>query len=131
MVKKFTQLVSVILVVAVFTACGGSDGKPPIDFAVAQIDVTHFKSGHITNWTIDAQKNISDLEKWFNGLSLQSKRFKEGQSPGDLDGGEVFSFQLGDVDNSFSYIKNGSDQCYILCGQQWYKVKNPQDPFSI
>ena len=55
--------------------------------------------------------------------------YEEGESPGDSDGGEFYSFTFAEEDNSeFSYVIFGSEDCYLLIEGRWYLVKNPLEP---
>jgi hypothetical protein len=66
------------------------------------------------------------LAKWLWGLRINRVDFAEGQSPGDADGGEVYSFDNGHY--SLTYYNGGADGCYIVCGNGWYKIEQPSEP---
>ena len=92
------------------------------------INVSHFQSGKITEWAITDKQEIEDLADWFNALSIFKAKFAEGESPGDLNGGEVYSFSFGN-EFAFSYGIYGSHENYIIT-DEWHFVKNPSNPFS-
>ena len=55
--------------------------------------------------------------------------YEKGESPGDSDGGEFYSFTFAEEDNSeSSYVINGPEDCYLLIEGRWYLVKNPLEP---
>jgi hypothetical protein len=104
-----------------------------------RIECLHFIGGQSKLYIFEADTGRSDeldvavrntsflkLVKWLWGLRINRVNFVEGQSPGDGDGGEVYS-----LDNGYgevSYVKNGADDCFVLYGGDWYKVQNPSDP---
>ena len=72
-----------------------------------------------------AELELSDKEKmtiseWLGGLKYERRWFPEGETPGDSDGGEVYSFTFGD--GELSYINNGGDERYLLFGGEWYSI---------
>ncbi len=54
-------------------------------------------------------------------------RYIEGNSPGDMAGGEAYEFNFAD-DSTFCYVINGLDDCYLLVDGDWYLVSNPSTP---
>jgi hypothetical protein len=94
------------------------------------VSVQHVLSGQITENTIIGRQQIDDLAEWYSGLSLAQRQFAAGESPGDMDGGEVYTFTLDNNTESFSYIIAGPDDCYILLQGKWFLVNNPSRPFG-
>lgn len=94
---------------------------------IEQVTVIHHLSGQTDEWTIEGDE-LENWKAWLGGLSAQRKEFEEGRTPGDVDGGEVYTFDInGEPD--ISYIINGDDDCYLLFSSEWYAVSNPTDPF--
>lgn len=129
MKKIFALFLSIFCILTIFTACKNSGEQPKIAFSeTTKIDVLHYVGGQEEKWTIDDKADIDNLVEWLSNLMLELKQFDEGNSPGDGNGGEVYMFTL-DSDE-FSYIINGSNDCYILYKTDWYQVENPTDPFD-
>ena len=73
--------------------------------------------------------DVNDLRVWANGLAYEHMTFEAGSSPGDTEGGEVYTFvPMEDEAPGFSYVINGKDDCYLLIGSEWYQVSNPSAP---
>jgi len=132
--KNIISFLLVFVFAATLSGCDDSDnGISPltIDWEnVSKVSVTHFLSGQISEWTINDSQQLVDLSEWFNGLTVNKKQFADGESPGDADGGEVYGFSLESNDFSFSYGIYGPAECYIIANGEWYKVKNPSNPFT-
>lgn len=115
-----------------FSAPGSSKQSRPIA-AVIQDDVTivnieHIRCGQITKSTVEGI-SLNELRAWADGLEYEHKTFAKGNTPGDADGGEVYSFEIMESDYpGFSYYIGGPDNCYLLIEGEWYKVSNPSDP---
>jgi hypothetical protein len=92
--------------------------------------VQHVLSGQITESTIIDKQQIDGLAEWYGGLSLAQRQFAAGESPGDMDGGEEYTFTLDNNSESFSYIISGPDDCYIFLQKKWFLVNNPSRPFG-
>lgn len=95
---------------------------------VTEVKITHILMGQSTEWSIEGD-DIQTLQAWANGLEYEIGEFDEGDTPGDQNGGEIFSFELvGGAYPGFGYIINGPDACYLLIEGCWYIVNNPSDP---
>lgn len=131
--KKYIFLFSVV-VFFVLAGCGeGNRSKEQfvslIPEEVTEMTVTHIRSGEETEYMIDGAK-LDEMKNWASHLSMKHKVYKDGSTPGDMDGGEVYSFHMEGEYTEFSYIINGKNDCYILMGDEWYAVSNPTDPFE-
>lgn len=74
---------------------------------------------------------LSDKEKmtisnWLSGLKYNRRWFPEGEAPGDLEGGEVYTFTF--EDGELSYINNGGGERYLLFGGEWYGITGAEFP---
>jgi beta-lactamase regulating signal transducer with metallopeptidase domain len=99
--------------------------------AITQMRVTHVIRGESTGYGIADKTSIADICDWVGGLSIKREYFADGQTPGNSDGGEGYSFKVDGRDGLvglFAYGIYGSGECYVICGGTWYKVKNPSDP---
>ena len=124
--KKAFAILTALWLVGLCAACGTSR-SPDIDLDnITEINVTHRIGGTEEKMEIIKRDSINKITEWFNALSLKLQKFHEGNSPGDLNSGEVYSFEI--ENNSFAYIVNGQTECYILYGREWYKVNNPSMP---
>lgn len=95
---------------------------------VTAVDITHHIAGKTTQWVATGAE-IESLRVWLSELKYELVEFEDGQSPGDNDGGETFDFSLTEGDYpGFSYIINGTDDCYLLIESYWYSVANPSIP---
>ena len=127
----FSMVLSVFFVLA---GCGkgnqsGEQLVALIPEEVTEITVTHILSGKETEYTIEGAK-LDELKLWASNLSMKHKVYKDGSTPGDVDGGEVYGFNMEDNYTEFSYIINGEKDCYILIDDKWYVISNPTDPFE-
>jgi hypothetical protein len=93
--------------------------------ASESLNATHFLNGRSTEYIL-SYENMSPIVDWICGLKLQHETFEPGNTPGDGDGGEVYAFDNGY--GEVSYVKNGTDNCFVLYGGDWHKVQNPSDP---
>lgn len=80
-----------------------------------------------TNCGGTAELELSDKDKmtlseWLGGLRYERRWFPEGETPGDSDGGEVYSFTFGD--GELSYVNNGENARYLLFGGEWYGISD-------
>ncbi len=132
--KKFIMLVC-ILTIGVFNLVGCSKREPnskisvfKISDDISKVNIEHYVSGEITKWIAEGAE-VDELRNWFNGLEYTLFKYEEGESPGDGEGGEFYSFTFAEEDNSqFSYVINGPEDCYLLMEGHWYLVKNPSEP---
>lgn len=134
--KKQQLLILTMSFLLAFAACGTSGSNADSDNlisasiadSVTEVGITHIISGTESQWTVDSNE-LETLKNWILGLNYSMVQFEEGNSPGDEDGGEVYGFDMTDVDYlSFSYVINGSDRCYLLMDGNWYSVSNPSNP---
>lgn len=88
------------------SACIGND--------VTSIKITHVLSGQSTEWRVKGDE-IKPLQTWFNGLEYEIAEFEKGNTPGDTEGGETYSFELtGGAYPELVYIIHGPDTCIVL-----------------
>ena len=128
--KKIISLCMCVLILFSLGAC--SNPTTPVTFSipddVTEASVTHVLSGQVSELSI-SRNDLLLLKEWVSGLRCEQKDFEQGNTPGDTDGGEVYSFAFnGKPDLSFSYVMNGENDCYLLFGRTWYSVFNPVDP---
>lgn len=129
--KRITALVLALVCVLSLCSCGWNSQKvvaTVISENVTKIDITHRIGGKTTNWSVEGTE-IDLLREWLDKLSYKHLEVKEGQSPGDSNGGEVYTFVLtGGEWPGFSYVINGQNECYIQSEGNWFSVTNPSDP---
>ena len=129
--KKLMALVLALVCIVALCSCGWNSQKvvaAVISENVTKIDITHRIGGETTNWSVDGAE-IDHLREWLGKLSYKHLEVKEGQSHGDSNGGEVYTFVLtGDEWPGFSYVINGQNDCYILSEGNWFSVTNPTNP---
>ena len=124
-------LIFAVVILALLSACANQSNDFSIEALpnnIEQVTVSHYLSGEETEWTIKGD-DLTKWKSWLEGLSARQKNFKEGNTPGDSNGGEVYSFSINDGEVSVSYVINGSDDCYLLFESEWYAVSNPTNPF--
>ncbi len=129
--KKLITLVLSLVCILAFCSCGWNSQKniaTNISGDVTKIDITHRIGGETTNWSV-GETEIDLLREWLDDLSYKHIEVEEGRSPGDSNGGEVYSFVFtGGEWPGFSYVINGESDCYILSEGNWFYVANPSKP---
>lgn len=130
--KKLIVLVLTLACVLSLCSCGWNSQKAiatVFSENVTKVDITHRIGTETTNWNIEGTE-ISPLREWFNKLSYRHIEVKEGQSSGDGNGNEVYTFAFTGGDwLGFSYIINEENDCYILSPEgNWFSVTNPSNP---
>ena len=99
-----------------------------IDDDVTSIEAFHALMGMCATWDVESEE-LDALRDWANNLKYELVHFEEGNTPGDSDGGEVYSFTIEQGDYpGFSYIIHGVDKCYLRVEDEWYSVSNPTTP---
>ena len=61
------------------------------------------------------------------GLNCAPASFAEGETPGDVEGGEAYTFTPEDGPG-FSYVLTGPEEAWLLAEGAWYAVRNPSVP---
>lgn len=132
--KRLMMIAIIMTAMLGLAGCGqlkaGSDNPTAVSIAdsVTEIKVTHIIGGQETQWIAEGDE-LESLKEWALGLNCNSIQFEKGQSPGDMDGGEVYRFDMAEADHQgFSYVINGPDDCYLLMEGSWYSVSNPSTP---
>ena len=131
--KRLMALVLSLSFVLVLASCNqkSGPGRPISTYigdSVNTVDITHHISGKSTQWTAEGE-DVESLRDWAAKLEYELFEFEEGQSPGDSDGGEVYDFVLTEGGYpGFSYVINGTEDCYLLIEGYWFSVKNPSEP---
>lgn len=131
------QFFSILLLTLAFamSGCGRNagvigPGRPVSAYIgeyVSKIEIAHSAGGTESKWTA-AGAEVDSLRSWANGLKYDILDVEEGQTPGDRDGGEVYSFALTEGEYpGFSYVIDSSDS-YLLIEGHWYTVSNPSRP---
>lgn len=130
MKKLMAFVLSVVCILALYGCGWNSQIEVATVFSenVTKVDVTHFIGGRTTTWSVEGT-DIDLLREWYNNLSYRHRAFEKGQSPGDSDGGEVYTFVFNGVEwPGFSYVINGENDCYIQSEGNWFVVTNPSMP---
>ncbi|SDF40064.1 hypothetical protein SAMN04488542_11054 [Fontibacillus panacisegetis] len=128
---KRILLIFAAVILTFLSACANQSNDFSIEMlpdSIEQVTVSHYLSGEETEWALEAD-GLEKWKSWLEGLSARQKIFEEGNTPGDSDGGEVYSFTINNGEASISYVINGSDECYVLCESEWHAVSNPTNPF--
>jgi hypothetical protein len=119
-----------VLFLFLLTACGNSTSSATfaIPDDVTEANVIHVLSGQVSEGSIRGN-DLLLLKEWVSGLECEQKDYEQGNTPGDTEGGEAYSFTFnGKPDLDFSYVINGENDCYLLFGSTWYSVSNPSVP---
>lgn len=130
--KKLLALSLMLVCVLALCSCGWNSQKAVATVFsenVTKVDITHRIGGETRNWSIEGP-GILDLKEWFDNLNYKLIVVKDGQSPGDSNGNEVYTFAFtGGEWSGFSYVINGENDCYILNPEgSWFSVANPSIP---
>lgn len=107
--------------------CSRTGGLADEYLGGGSLSVSHITCGETAEWEVSGRE-LDSVKSWAEGLRYKPKRFKDGEAPGDADGGEVYSFAPGDGSPGFSYYIGGPDKCYLLLDGRWYAVSNPSEP---
>ena len=130
--KKLIALVLALVCVLSLCSCGWNSQKAVATIFsqnVTKVDIAHRIGTETTNWSIEGTE-LASLREWFNNLDYKLIEVKDGQSPGDSNGNEVYNFAFtGGECLGFSYVINGENDCYILNPEgYWFSVSNPTNP---
>lgn len=131
--KRLQVLVLSLLFMSALAGCNqktdpGGSAAVYIGESVTTVDITHYIGGKSAQWVAEGQE-VDALRNWVSKLEYEILEFEEGQSPGDSNGGEVYIFVLTEGScPGFSYVINGSDDCYLLVERDWFSVRNPSNP---
>lgn len=129
--KRQIALAMVLVCLLTLCSCGWNSQKmvaAHISQNVTKIDIIHYRGGRDTSWSIEGEE-IDRLREWLDSLSYKLLEVEAGQSPGDSNGSEVYTFVLtGGEWPDFSYIINGQNNCYLQSEENWFFVINPSDP---
>ncbi len=133
--KRVNAGILAVCLILCFTGCDRKvkDVHIRFEFAedVSQIEVMHVYMGRAPEWTIEGDDAWA-VRKWLSNLECRMVEFEKGNTPGDTEGGEVYSFKCVQYSSAsypgFSYMKNGEDDCYLIIQGNWYSVLNPSDP---
>ena len=110
--KKLIVLVLALVCVLSLCSCGWNSQKAVATVFsenVTKVDITHRVCTEITNWSIEGTE-IDLLREWFNNLNYKLLEVKEGQTPGDVNGNEVYTFEFtGGEWFGFYYVINGEN----------------------
>lgn len=120
--KAFCGLL--LTVFLLLTGCSEKEEEFRISLpdVIERVEVTYCHGAENVSWEL-VQDEIPLWENWVEGLSLEKQAFEEGNSPGDADGGEAYSFLLNAGEKEWSYILTGKE--YILLDEEWYLITNP------
>ena len=105
------------------------DKNSPLYFSeeISSISVKHSNGGGQKSWDLQKESYMK-FRKWVMSLQLKQKKFKEGEKPGDYNGGDAYSFEI--VCGSllkFTYIDMGDGNKYIEKSGKWYIVINHEE----
>lgn len=92
------------------------------DLGIDAWDIVKVEYAHNAQ-TAELELSVEDktaLSEWLGGVEYRHRWFPEGETPGDSDGGEAFTFTF--ADGELSYINNGASERYLLCGGEWYDI---------
>ena len=131
--KKLISLALTLIFVFSLTGCNqkSGPGRPIAAYigdSVTTVNISHHIAGQTTQWVAEGEE-VNSLRDWATKLEYEILEFEEGQSPGDSDGGEVYDFVLTEGGfPGFSYVINGTDDCYLLIEGYWFSIRNPSNP---
>ena len=134
--KKLIAFVLALVCILALCSCGRNSQKAVATVfsqSVTKVDVTHRIGTETRSWSIEGTE-IDLLREWFNNLDYRLIEVKDGRSPGDSNGNEVYTFAFtGGEWLGFSYIINGENDCYLLDTElnpegNWFSVSNPSIP---
>ena len=126
--RIFSLGMAIFAACMLLTGCGTQSDAPQIGTDVTEVRITHILGGQTAEWAVQGEA-VDALRDWAAELETEPRTFAEGQTPGDSDGGEVYTFTwTGEEPSEFSYLIHGEDACYLLEDGTWHEVRNPSDP---
>ena len=127
---KFSILALAILLCFSVTACSENERTSSGLLIPENITSVELSGGQYNGGLVEPrellQTEIEDLNTWVSQLSLIHKTFEKGNSPGDLNGGTVYTFNFNGDETSFSWVDIGTEQ-YIHYGNEWYEIIDNSD----
>ena len=133
--KKLILVVLVVACTMALCSCGWNSKKAVATVFsenVSKVDITYHFGAETVKWSVEGTE-LNLVREWFNCLDYIHIEFAEGQTPGDINGNEVYIFEFyGGEWTGFSYVINGENDCYILNPKgNWFAVINPSNPPAI
>lgn len=132
--KRFIPLLIGFICAFGLSGCSQSEAGPGgplsacIGDSVTQVNIIHCVRGRSVQRTAKDDE-VDRLREWASNLQYEIFNYEEGQSPGDCGEGETLDFVITEGDYpGFSYVINGTNDCYLLIEGNWYFVLNPSDP---
>lgn len=128
--KKRLAIFIAAIVLIMLTSCKANEDEhinfgTLIPVSTRSVLVEHSFDGKTVSYTAE-KRALEEIEHWLSERKCEHRSFEHGYAPDDAGGGESFIFNTGK--GSFSYIKCGEGSCYLLVGEDWYFVKNPENP---
>ena len=127
MKRKTAALLAVLWALAL-AGCRAASERPAalsLDGA-ANVEVLYDGAGHSAGRIVEGEE-LGALRAWAGGLDCAPASFAEGETPGDAEGGEVYTFTPADGPG-FSYVLTGPEEAWLLAEGAWYAVRNPSVP---
>ena len=121
----------VILLCVTVTACSA---EPEIIVEllpenITNVELSGFYGGGVEEPRMLNQTGIEELRAWVSELSLRHRTFKEGEAPGDYNGGTAYIFSFNDGETSFAWVNIGTKMNkYIHYENEWYEIMNTLNP---
>ena len=103
------------------SGCAGKASPHLLPETIDTVEVSYFHALEQTSWMLDPSE-ITALEDWLDGLSLQHREFAAGESPTDAEGGAAWQITINGGEASFDCIDAG--ELYILTNGEWYEITN-------
>lgn len=130
--KKLIALVLTFVCILSLCSCGWNSQKAVATVFsenVTKVNIAHRIGTETANWSIKGVE-VNLLREWFDSLDYRHIEVKEGQTPGDVNGNEVYTFEFTGGDwLGFSYVINGENDCDLLNPEgNWFSVTNPTNP---
>lgn len=102
----------------------GKDSLLHFSEDVSVIKVSRSNSGGQKSWNMD-KKDISQFRDWVLSLQLEYQNLDKDKLPGDVNGGDAWTFQISDEDSlTFTYMDIGNSNCYMEINGKWYLITN-------
>lgn len=115
-----------LLCALLLTGCGSHSAGPGRPIAayiqeeVTSAEITHMANGETASWTVEGEA-LDTLRAWTNDLRYKLTEFAEGNTPGNVDGGEVYDVVLTERDYpGYTDLINGPEGHYLLIEGHWY-----------